>query len=42
MSELFDGMVSCDGLTDMQIKFGDTFTCEVHPDFSLKTVRFLR
>jgi hypothetical protein len=30
MSEIFDGMVSCDGLTDMPLKFGDTLVCEVN------------
>ena len=42
MSELFDGMVCVDGLTDFEMKFGDTFTCQVGPEFALKTVKFLR
>ena len=42
VSELNDGMVCVDGLTDMELKYGDVFTSEVNPDFSLKTVRFLR
>jgi len=41
LGELFDGMVSVDGLINMSLNFGDSFTCEVKPEYSLKTVKFL-
>ena len=42
MGELVDGMVSVDGLITLGLNYGDSFTCEVLPEYSLKTVRFMQ
>jgi hypothetical protein len=41
LGELFDGMISVDGLVNMKLQYGDSFTCEASQDYALKTIRFL-
>ena len=41
LGELFDGMISVDGLVNMKLQFGDRFVCETDRAFGLKTIRFL-
>ena len=36
MSEMYDGMVSVDGLLSVAIGLGENLTCDVKPEYSLK------
>lgn len=41
LGELFDGRISVDGLVNMDLQYGDSFTCEADRNYALKTIRFL-
>jgi hypothetical protein len=41
MSDLYDGMVSVDGLLTVNIGLGESFHCDVKPEYSLKSIKFL-
>ena len=41
MSELYDGMVSVDGLLSVQIGLGEHFVCDVKPEYALKSLQVL-
>ena len=41
MSELYDGMVSVDGLLSVAVGLGEHILCEVKPEYALKSIKFL-
>ena len=40
-SEMYDGMVSVDGLLAVGVGLGEHITCEVKPEYALKSIKFL-
>ena len=41
LSELVDGRISVDGLSNIDVSLGDTFTVTCKPEHRLKTIKFI-